>query len=65
MTTRAPSASRDIQKRTGWNYQYALAVVRAIGYEAVSKAIDDLGESPTAAQLTELRTTLKETLHAR
>ena len=43
MTTRAPSASRDIQKRTGWNYHSALAVVRAIGYDAVSKAIDDLG----------------------
>jgi len=33
--------ARDIQKRTGWAYQFCLSLVTALDYEKVSREIDD------------------------
>lgn len=36
---------RDIQERSGWNYQVGHRLVTVFGYEYVSKALDDAGEA--------------------
>lgn len=32
---------RDIQKRTEWSYTFCLRIVTALGYETVSREVDD------------------------
>lgn len=36
---------RDIQDRSGWNYQVAHRFVSALGYDYVSKRLDDAAEA--------------------
>jgi len=42
MTDKKKKVVRDIQDRTGWKYQFCLFIVTQLGYEYVSKAVDDL-----------------------
>ena len=43
--SRAKKEVRDVQARTGWVYTFALFLVRSLGYEEVSRAIDENEES--------------------
>lgn len=40
MSSNLKKMVRDVQRRTGWNYTFCLHLVRGLGYEVVSKAID-------------------------
>ncbi len=44
MTDKSKKAVRDIQNRTGWRYQGVKFLVDTLGYEAVSRAVDDAQE---------------------
>ncbi len=46
---------RDVQTRTGWGYSFCLFLVRTLGYEEVSRAIDD-----NAASMVDLGNALNE-----
>lgn len=41
--------ARDIQARTKWNYQFCQRLVTTIGYEEVSRVIDDAPDLHGAA----------------
>jgi hypothetical protein len=50
MTNKAKKLRRDIQDRTGWTYGFCHYLVSSLGYEEVSKAIDDAPETHGALE---------------
>jgi hypothetical protein len=47
VTDKRKQETRDIQRRTGWKYQFCQRLVRALGYTYVSDAVDAAEHDPS------------------